>query len=83
VAAYGAQLEADYVRDAADLLGRTPTNGEDADALLDAHVQQAGPEEDERLLRLLHTNVCRRAFLLAAPDSPYISGLVEPLIPIR
>jgi aminoglycoside phosphotransferase (APT) family kinase protein len=83
VAAYGAQLEADYVRDAADLLGRTPTNGEDADALLDAHVQQAGPEEDERLLRLLHTNVCRRAFLLAAPDSPYLSGLVEPLIPIR
>jgi aminoglycoside phosphotransferase (APT) family kinase protein len=82
VAAWGAQLEADYLRDAAAVLGRTPADGEEADALLEAHVLEAGPEEDERLLRLLYANVCRRAFLLAAPDSPYISGLVQPLIPI-
>lgn len=82
VAAYGARLEADYLADAAGLLGPAPATSDEADALLEAYVRKAAPEEDERLLRLFHTQVSRRAFLLAAPDSPYISGLVNPLIPI-
>lgn len=82
VAAYGGDLEADYLRDAAEVLGRRPANSAEADRLLEAHVATAGPAEDERLLRLFHAQVSRKAFLLAAPDSPYVSGLVNPLIPI-
>jgi len=83
VAAYGAQLEADYVRDAGELLGRSIENGEEADALLDAYVQTASPDEDERLLRLLHANVSRQAFLLATPGARYTNGLIKPLIPVH
>jgi aminoglycoside phosphotransferase (APT) family kinase protein len=82
VAEYGGRLQADYLDDAARVLGRRPANSEEADVLLEAYVQTADAKEDERLLRLFHAQVSRKAFLLAAPDSPYISGLVNPLIPI-
>ena len=52
----------------------------EADAALEAHVEHAGPDADEQILRMLHANICRHAFLLAAPDSPYINGLIKPLI---
>jgi aminoglycoside phosphotransferase (APT) family kinase protein len=82
IAAYGGELEDAYLRDAAEVLGRRPADSAEADRLLEAHVAKAGAEEDERLLRLFHAQVSRKAFLLAAPDSPYLSGLVNPLIPV-
>jgi aminoglycoside phosphotransferase (APT) family kinase protein len=80
--AYGGQFESDYCGAVAKLLGERISESQEADARLAAWVHEAGPEQDERLLRLLYENVCRRAFLLAAPDSPYLAGLVNPLIPI-
>jgi aminoglycoside phosphotransferase (APT) family kinase protein len=82
VAAYGGSLEADYLADAAGVLGRRPASSREADEMLEAHVEAAGPEHDARLLRLFYAQVSRQAFLLAAPDSPYLSGLVCPLIPV-
>jgi aminoglycoside phosphotransferase (APT) family kinase protein len=81
-AAYGGSLEADYLDEAAAVLGSRPASSREADERLEAYLETAGPEDDERLLRLFHTQVSRQAFLLAAPDSPYISGLVCPLIPV-
>jgi aminoglycoside phosphotransferase (APT) family kinase protein len=83
VAAYGAQFETDYLRDAAEVLGRQPESTREADALLEAYVRQASPDEDARLLRLIYANVCRKAFLLATPNNRYRTGLLEPILPIR
>lgn len=80
--AYGAQFESEYSSAIARLLGERIGGSQEGDERLAAFVREAGPEQDERLLKLLYENVCRRAFLLAAPDSPYLAGLVNPLIPI-
>ncbi|TZG27881.1 phosphotransferase [Sphingomonas montanisoli] len=82
IALYGPKLEADYLADVARMTGAAPADVAEADRLLEAFVDAAGPEADEALLRLLHANVCRRAFLLAVPGSLYLNGLVRPLLPV-
>lgn len=78
----GAAFEQAYLSDAADLLGHRPDTPREADELLEAFVLNAGPEHDEALLRLLHRETCRQAYLLAVPGSHYVKGLTEPLLPI-
>lgn len=78
----GATFEEAYLADAAELLGHRPETPKAADALLEDFVFSAGPEADEALLRLLHRETCRQAYLLAVPGSHYIKGLTEPLLPI-
>jgi hypothetical protein len=79
---FGAAFEANYLADAAALLGSQPETPQHADALLEAFVLSADPQHDEILLRLLHAETCRQAYLLAVPGSHYIKGLTEPLLPI-
>jgi hypothetical protein len=82
VAGYGAHVEDTYLDDAGALLGDRPQTLADADALLERHVEQAEATQDERLLRLLHAHVSRQALMLAVPGSPYLNGLLRPLLPI-
>ena len=82
VNAYGGQLEADYVSAVERLIGERLGGSDQADARFAEWISNADPAHDAAVLRLLYENVCRRAFLLAAPDSPYLAGLVNPLIPI-
>ena len=79
---FGAAFEESYLADAAQLLVQRPETAQQADALLEEFVLGAGPEADEALLRLLHRETCRQAYLLAVPGSHYIKGLTEPLLPI-
>lgn len=78
----GAAFEEGYLSDAAQLLGHRPETPQAADAALEDFVFSAGPEADEALLRLLHRETCRQAYLLAVPGSHYVKGLTEPLLPI-
>jgi len=78
----GAAFEEGYLADAAELLGQRPATPQEADKLLEDFVFSAGPEADAALLRLLHRETCRQAYLLAVPGSHYVKGLTEPLLPI-
>jgi aminoglycoside phosphotransferase (APT) family kinase protein len=82
VAAYGERFAQEYLDDAAAILGHRPYDIAQADAELEAHVFEAGPDEDERLFTLLCTDTLRRCFILAIPGSTYYVGLtgrVQPL----
>jgi aminoglycoside phosphotransferase (APT) family kinase protein len=58
-------LEREYLDDLEALLGRRPVDDWDGDVRLEAFVQTAGPEFDERLLRLLYRRAKRLALLIA------------------
>ncbi len=58
-AQYGAALDARSLDEAAQILGFRPESISAMDAALEAHVQQAGPGEDEKLLRFFHAQVMR------------------------
>jgi aminoglycoside phosphotransferase (APT) family kinase protein len=81
--AYGGSMEAAYVDEVGAYLGRKPADGKEADLMLEAHVRQAGPEEDEALIRLLYADLWRRSFLLAVPGSPWCEALFNRLPPIH
>jgi hypothetical protein len=80
---YGGAMEAAYINVVGAYLGRKPADSNEADILLEAHVLEAGPEEDEALLRLLYADVCSRCFLLAVPGTPWGDALTHPLPPIH
>jgi hypothetical protein len=80
--ALGAAMEAAYVAEVADYLGKRPSDSQEADLFLEAHVRSAPPEEDEGILRLMYADICRRAFLLVTPGGPWNDALLNPLRPI-
>jgi hypothetical protein len=82
VSAYGDAFTTEYLAGAASILGTAPRDVADADRMLDAYVQQAGPEDDERLFKLLATNATWRCHLLAIPGSTYLDGLTTRLAPL-
>ena len=82
VSAYDTAFTTAYLAGAAAILGTAPRDVADADRMLDAYVQQAGAEDDERLFALLATNATWRCFLLAIPGSTYLDGLTTRLAPL-
>jgi hypothetical protein len=58
--AFGPEMRARDLADVAVVLGRRFDEWPQAEAALEAHVQAAGPEEDERLLRLFGAIQARR-----------------------
>ena len=61
--ALGAELKARDLADVSALLGRTFEEWPEAEAALEAHVLAAGPDEDERLLRLFNAIEGRRMLM--------------------
>jgi aminoglycoside phosphotransferase (APT) family kinase protein len=82
VASYGTYFAAQYLDEAAKLLGKRPHDIAEADKLLDAYVQQASKENEERIFFLLAKDVLRRCFMLAIPNSAYLEGLTRRIPPI-
>lgn len=66
---YGAWQRDEDIKDAAAILGHVPADVDAADAALKAFVQSAGPEHDERLIRLFHRKIMRLCRVLAGPDA--------------
>jgi hypothetical protein len=81
IAAYGATFADDYLDAVAAIIGHRPRDVKDADQQLEAHVNEAAPDEDERLFEVLCADTMRRCFMLAIPGSTYYRGLTEPLQP--
>jgi aminoglycoside phosphotransferase (APT) family kinase protein len=82
-ACYGRWLEDQDLEEIGDLLGKHPASLVEADAALKAYVQQAGPDQDARLIRLFHRRILRLCLLLAGPDAPADHLLfikVEPIL---
>jgi len=63
-AEHGAALAADFLADAAKLLGSTPRSVAEADAALEALVLSAPPEREVEILRALHRRCLREEALL-------------------
>jgi hypothetical protein len=63
--AYHSAFEREYLDDVADLIGRRSVDEWDCDVQLEAFVKTAGPECDERLIRLLYRRAQRMMILLA------------------
>ncbi len=82
LSAYGGAMEAAYIEEVGAYLGKRPADGKEADLLLETHIGEAGPEEDEALIRLLYADIWRRSLLLAVPGSPWCDALFNPLPPI-
>ncbi len=64
----GAQFDADELAELANLLGHRP-DPVDADAELVAYIEQAGPDDEEALVRLLDARVQRQHLTMASPTS--------------
>lgn len=69
MAHYGLWQESADLDEAAAILGERPSDVMDADRRMKAHVQQAGPEENERLIRYFHRKIMRLCRILAGPDA--------------
>ncbi|MCB2046886.1 MAG: phosphotransferase [Novosphingobium sp.] len=83
IAAYGQHVADCYLDDAGQILGTRPHDVEQADRLMEAYVNQAGPEEDERLFTVLCADILRRCLMLAIEGSTYYKGLTEPVQPLE
>jgi aminoglycoside phosphotransferase (APT) family kinase protein len=66
---YGAALDRACQADLRDVLGEVPAEGREAEAALEIFVRHAGPEWDERLLRLFHRQALRQCFLADIPQN--------------
>ena len=82
IASYGQHVATSYLDDAAGILGRRPRDIAEADTLLEDYVNQAGPDEDERLFTVLSADTLRRSLMHAIPGSTYYQGLTEPVQPL-
>src|SRR3546814_125452 len=69
MAHYGLWQESADLDEATAILGERPSDVKDADRRMKAHVQQAGPEENERLIRYFHRKIMRLCRILAGPDA--------------
>lgn len=83
IAAYGQHVADSYLDDASQILGKRPHDVEEADRLIEAYVNQAGPDEDERLFTVLCADILRRCLMLAIEGSNYYKGLTEPVQPLE
>ena len=83
IAAYGQHVADCYLDDAAQILGTRPHDVVEADEKLEMYVNQAGPEEDERLFTVLCADILRRCLMLAIEGSTYYKGLTEPVQPLE
>lgn len=74
--------EAEDLDDAAQLLGHRPADLVTADRELVAFIQQAGPQDDERLVRLLYSRMLRQCLIIAGPGNKDHLSLVkmEPIL---
>jgi len=61
----GPELEAQDRDELAALLGTRPASFQDADLMLEAFVEAAGPEHDEALIRYFHRRLLRQEATLA------------------
>src|SRR3546814_11723198 len=59
MAHYGLWQESADLDEATAILGERPSDVKDADRRMKAHVQQAGPEENESLIRYFHRQIMR------------------------
>ncbi len=66
---YGAALDRAWRADLRDILPRVPDDPAETEAILEALVQGAGPQWDERLLRLFHRQALRQCFLADIPQN--------------
>src|SRR3546814_19360083 len=83
MAHYGLWQESADLDEATAILGERPSDEKDADRRMKAHVQQAGPEENERLIRYFHRKIihlCSILAALAASDDPLLFIQVEPIL---
>lgn len=79
-----AALDHAYLSDVTALLGYQPATRTEADAALEAYVATAGPEDDERLVRLFWRQMNGQCFLLADPlDKGAYEMLTTPLPPVK
>ena len=62
--AFGADCDAEFVEDVAQLLGGRPADVESADADLEALIRRAGPESEAELVPVLHRRVLREEAIL-------------------
>jgi hypothetical protein len=68
-ARFGGALDRADRADLLAILSDAPADADEAEAALEAFVQSAGPEWDERLLRLLHRRAMRQCFLADIPQN--------------
>jgi aminoglycoside phosphotransferase (APT) family kinase protein len=77
---YGAALDQAYETDLRSVLGDVPDN---PDTALESFVHAAGPEWDERLLRLFHRQALRQCFLADIPQNGRLKRFLrEPIAPL-
>ena len=60
-------LEREDLADVAEVIGSKPANVEEADRALLRFIEQAGPEHDRALTRLLHRRTLRHCLVIAGP----------------
>lgn len=78
---YRAELEAEYIADTENILGRRVNGWADADAQLESFILTAGPEYDARLLSMFIRWTQRQLQLIegTATDNPLIYNLLQPV----
>ncbi|EDZ97964.1 putative aminoglycoside phosphotransferase [Burkholderia sp. H160] len=67
---FGPWLEREDLNDISELLGRRFDDVKKADDALKAFIEQAGPEYDAKLIRLIHRQMQRLCHLCAGPGAP-------------